>query len=94
MERPRLVIDAIRKVVVDVRAANRLLTIVPKPQNGSWSIAQVRILDFGRNDGEVEPHCLHFTPALASSLNAIAGFFAYLTQRRPQRGVFRSLVDL
>jgi transposase len=36
----------------------------------------------------------HFTPTSASWLNAVEGFFAKLTQRRLQRGVFRSLVDL
>jgi transposase len=36
----------------------------------------------------------HFTPTSASWLNAVEGFFARLTRRRLQRGVFRSLVDL
>jgi transposase len=36
----------------------------------------------------------HFTPTLASWLNAVEGFFAKLTRRRLQRGVFHSLVDL
>jgi hypothetical protein len=36
----------------------------------------------------------HFTPTLASWLNAVEGFFAKLTRRRLQRGVFRSLVEL
>jgi transposase len=36
----------------------------------------------------------HFTPTSASWLNAVEGFFAKLTRRRLQRGVFRSLVDL
>jgi transposase len=35
----------------------------------------------------------HFTPTSASWLNAVEGFFAELTRRRLQRGVFRSLVD-
>ena len=37
---------------------------------------------------------LHFTPTSASWLNAVEGFFAKLTRRRLQRGVFRSLVEL
>ena len=36
----------------------------------------------------------HYTPKSASWLNAVEGFFAKLTRRRLQRGVFRSLVDL
>src|SRR5207302_9502032 len=32
----------------------------------------------------------HFTPILASCLNAVEGFFAKLTRRRLRRGVFRS----
>jgi hypothetical protein len=36
----------------------------------------------------------HFTPTSASWLNAAEGFFARLTRRRLQRGVFHSLVDL
>jgi hypothetical protein len=36
----------------------------------------------------------HFTPTSASRLNAVEGFFANLTRRRLQRGVFHSLVDL
>ena len=36
----------------------------------------------------------HFTPTSASWLNAVEGFFAKLTKRRLQRGVFRSVVDL
>lgn len=36
----------------------------------------------------------HFTPTSASWLNAVEGFFAKLTRRRLQRGVFRSVVDL
>jgi len=36
----------------------------------------------------------HYTPTSASWLNAVEGFFAKLTRRRLQRGVFRSLVDL
>jgi len=36
----------------------------------------------------------HFTPTSASWLNAVEGFFAKLTRRRLQRGVFYSLIDL
>ena len=36
----------------------------------------------------------HFTPTSGSWANAVEGFFATLTRRRLQRGVFRSLVDL
>jgi transposase len=36
----------------------------------------------------------HFTPTSASWRNAVEGFFAKLTRRRLQRGVFYSLVDL
>jgi transposase len=36
----------------------------------------------------------HYTPTSASWLNAVEGFFAKLTKRRLQRGVFHSLVDL
>ena len=36
----------------------------------------------------------HFTPTSCSWANAVEGFFARLTRRRLQRGVFRSLVDL
>ena len=36
----------------------------------------------------------HFTPTSASWLNAVEGFFAKLTRRRLQRGVFRSVYDL
>ena len=36
----------------------------------------------------------HFTPTSASWLNAVEGFFAKLTRRRLQRGVFTSVVDL
>ena len=36
----------------------------------------------------------HYTPTSASWLNAVEGFFAKLTRRRLQRGVFHSLVDL
>jgi transposase len=36
----------------------------------------------------------HFTSTSASWLNAVEGFFAKLTRRRPKRGVFRSIVDL
>lgn len=37
---------------------------------------------------------LHFTPTLASWLNAAAGFLGRLTRRRLKNGVFRSVVDL
>jgi transposase len=36
----------------------------------------------------------HFTPTSASWLNAVEGFFAKLTKRRLQRGVFCSIVEL
>ena len=36
----------------------------------------------------------HFTPTSASWLNAVEGFFAKLTRRRLQRGVFKGIVDL
>jgi transposase len=36
----------------------------------------------------------HFTPTSASWINAVEGFFAKLTKRRLQRGVFHSLVAL
>jgi transposase len=36
----------------------------------------------------------HFTPTSCSWANAVEGFFATLTRRRLQRGVFCSLVDL
>ncbi|MFG1282979.1 IS630 family transposase [Xanthobacter autotrophicus] len=36
----------------------------------------------------------HFTPTSSSWLNAVEGFFAILTRRRLQNGVFRSVVDL
>src|SRR6516225_6878827 len=36
----------------------------------------------------------HFTPTLASWLNAVEGFFAKLTSRRLKRGVFTSVADL
>ena len=36
----------------------------------------------------------HFTPTSCSWLNAVESFFATLTRRRLQRGVFRSLVEL
>ncbi len=36
----------------------------------------------------------HFVPTSCSWLNAVEGFFAKLTKRRLQRGVFSSLVDL
>lgn len=36
----------------------------------------------------------HFTPTSSSWLNAAEGFFAILTRRRLQNGVFRSVVDL
>lgn len=37
---------------------------------------------------------LHFTPTSSSWLNAVEGFFAILTRRRLQNGVFYSVVDL
>lgn len=36
----------------------------------------------------------HFTPTSCSWLNAVEGFFAKLTLRRPKQGVFRSVTDL
>jgi transposase len=36
----------------------------------------------------------HFTPTSSSWLNAVEGFFAKLTKRRLQRGVFCSVVEL
>ena len=36
----------------------------------------------------------HFTPTSSSWLNAVEGFFAKLPERRLNRGVFRSVVDL
>lgn len=36
----------------------------------------------------------HFVPASCSRLNAVEGFFAKLSRRRLQRGVFHSVVDL
>ena len=36
----------------------------------------------------------HYTPTSCSWLNAVEGFFAKLTRRRLNRGVFRSIVDL
>jgi len=36
----------------------------------------------------------HFTPTSSSWANAVETFFASLSRRRLQRGVFRSLVDL
>ena len=36
----------------------------------------------------------HFTPTSCSWANAVEGFFATLTRRRLQRGVFRSLVNI
>jgi len=36
----------------------------------------------------------HYTPTSASWLNAVEGFFATLTKRRLNRGVFRSIVEL
>ncbi len=36
----------------------------------------------------------HFTPASASWLNAVEGFFSILTRRRLRRGVFKGVVDL
>jgi transposase len=35
----------------------------------------------------------HFSPTLASWLNAVEGFFAKLTKRRLKRGIFLSVVD-
>ena len=40
------------------------------------------------------PWTFHFTPTSSSWLNAVEGFFAILTRRRLQNGVFRSVVDL
>jgi hypothetical protein len=40
------------------------------------------------------PWTFHFTPTSASWLNAVEGFFAELTRRRLQRGVFHSVADL
>ena len=37
---------------------------------------------------------VHFTPTSSSWLNVIEGFFAKLTRRRLQRGVFKSVVQL
>ena len=37
---------------------------------------------------------LHFTPTSCSWLNAVEGFFAKLTTRRLQRGVFFSIIEL
>ena len=37
---------------------------------------------------------VHFTPTSASWINAVEGFFATLTKRRLQRGVFKGIVDL
>jgi transposase len=36
----------------------------------------------------------HFTPTSASWLNAVEGFFAKLTRRRLQRGIFKGIADL
>ncbi len=36
----------------------------------------------------------HYTPASASWLNAVEGFFSALTRKRLKRGAFRSIVDL
>jgi hypothetical protein len=36
----------------------------------------------------------HFTPTLASWLNAVENFFSKMTRQRIRRGVFRSIVDL
>jgi transposase len=36
----------------------------------------------------------HFTPTSASWLNAVEGFFAKLTRRRLQRGIFRSVNEV
>ena len=40
------------------------------------------------------PRVFHFTPTSCSWANAVESFFATLTRRRLQRGVFHSLVDL
>jgi hypothetical protein len=40
------------------------------------------------------PRWIFFTPTSASWLNAVEGFFAKLTRRRLQRGVFRSVENL
>ncbi len=39
-------------------------------------------------------YVFRFTPSSASWLNAVEGFFAKLSKRRLQRGVFHSIVDL
>jgi len=36
----------------------------------------------------------HYTPKSVSWLNAVEGFFAKLSKRRPKQGTFQSLVDL
>ncbi len=36
----------------------------------------------------------HFTPASASWLNAVEGFFATITRRKIRRGVFKSVAEL
>ena len=36
----------------------------------------------------------HFTPASASRINAVEGFFSTLTRQRLKHGVFRSVDDL
>jgi len=36
----------------------------------------------------------HFVPTSCSWLNAVEGFFAKLTRRRPKNGVFHSVIDL
>ena len=51
------------------------------PQVGSWLARHPR-------------WTFHFTPTSCSWANAVEGFFATLTRRRLQRGVFHSLVDL
>jgi transposase len=36
----------------------------------------------------------HFTPASASWLNAVEGFFSTITRRKIRRGVFKSIAEL
>jgi hypothetical protein len=36
----------------------------------------------------------HFTPTLASWLNAVENFFSKMTRQRIRRGTFRSIADL
>jgi DDE superfamily endonuclease len=56
---------------------------------GAHKHAQVRAW-LGRHPRFV----FHYTPTSASWLNAVEGFFAKLTKRRLQRGVFRSIIEL